>query len=70
MKKRAHKVLGVEIRETGGADNLVRVADPIGKADRDELSWASLSGGQQGRLHGHAYRRLGQNTYPAAETGD
>ncbi len=56
MRKRAHKVLGVELR----ADNIVRVADPVGKVFRNELSWASLSGAQQARLEGHAKSRLGQ----------
>lgn len=56
MKKRAHKVLGIELR----ASNIVRASDPAGKVDREELDWTALSGAQQALLEGHAKRRLGQ----------
>ncbi len=56
MKKRAHKVLGVELRP----DNIVHADDPVGKVKRQGLNWASLSSAQQARLDGHAKNRLGQ----------
>jgi hypothetical protein len=57
MKKRAHKVLGIELRNS----NLVRVADPVGKVERIELDWTALSGAQQGKLEGRSKNRLGQS---------
>ncbi len=56
MKKRPHKVLGIEKRP----DNVVRVSDGQGGVHREELSWSALSAAQQASLDGHAKRRLGQ----------
>lgn len=57
MFKRAHKVLGIELRPS----NITTVTDPVGKNPRQELSWASLSGAQQARLDGRSKNRLGQS---------
>lgn len=57
MKKRAHKVLGIELTPA----NIALQADPVGKCSRYELNWASLSGPQQAKLDGHAKNRLGQS---------
>ncbi len=53
MKKRVHKVLGVEKR----SDNISRVSDPVGRVDREELAWSALSVAQQGKIEGHALNR-------------
>lgn len=57
MRKRPHKVLGIELRP----DNTVRVTDPLGRIARETLSWAALSAGQQAKLGGRAKRSLGEN---------
>lgn len=56
MRKRPHKVLGIELTSA----NQVRAVDPVGKVERITLNWGSLSGAQQAKLDGHAKRRLGQ----------
>lgn len=58
MAKRAHKILGVELK----GSNIVRVTDNVGKVVREELDWSSLDATQQGRLalQTKAKRRLGQ----------
>ena len=58
MKKRAHKVLGIELR----ASNIVRATDPRGQVAREELDWSGLSAPQQALIEGHAKRRLGQDS--------
>lgn len=56
MKKRAHKVLGIEKNDA----NSSVATDPVGTVGRFELTWASLSGPQQALIEGHAKRRMGQ----------
>lgn len=69
--KPAHKVLGVELIESSNMTHTA-VTDAVGRTVRYGVgpTWGGLSGGQQAKLHGRNYRRLGQSTYPAAETGD
>lgn len=57
MKKRAHKILGVELKPT----NIVRAVDAVGMVHREELDWTTLSAGQQALLTGRSKRRLGQS---------
>jgi len=57
MKKRPHKVLGIEMRP----DNMIRNSDPLGKVDRVSLDYSALSAPQQGQLDGFAKRVLGQS---------
>lgn len=56
MKKRAHKVLGIEMTP----DKIVRADDAVGGISRETLSWAALDSDQQDKLRGFAKRALGQ----------
>lgn len=60
MAKRAHKILGIELRP---GVNMARVADPVGRVDRVGLDWSGLSAGQQAALalQNKAKRMLGQS---------